>query len=75
MKELKGFYQEAVLEELLYNGEITQLEYIYHHSQEMIDDFKMYCKKRSLQETEASAAAYSDFLLKREEYNHIDGLD
>ncbi len=75
MTKLKGFYQVAVLEDLLYNGEITQLEYIYHHSQEMIDDFKTYCEKRSLQETEASAAAYSDFLLKREEYNHVDRLD
>ena len=40
MIELKGFYNEETLQELLYKGNITHLEYIYHHSQEKIDAYK-----------------------------------
>ena len=75
MTELNGFYNEDVLEELLYNGEITQLEAIYHHSQERIDDFKGYCQRRGLQEDEAAAEAYNDFILKRQENAHTELLD
>ena len=75
MTKLEGFYNEDVLEQLLYDEEITRLEYIYHHSQEKIDDYKAYCQKRGLQETEASAEAYCDFLLKKEEYAHVNELD
>ena len=75
MADLKGFYNEAVLEELLYNDRITLLEFIYHHSQECIDDFKAYCQKRGLQEDEAAAEAYHDFMLKRQENAHTELLD
>lgn len=75
MTKLQGFYNEDVLEELLYNGEITWLEFIYHHSKERIDDFKTYCQRRGLQETEETAEAYSDYLLKREENAHVEDLD
>jgi len=75
MPELQGFYNEDVLEELLYNGEITTLEYVYHHSQERKDDFKDYCQRRGLQETEDAAKAYLNYLLKREENAHVDNLD
>ena len=75
MTNLQGFYNEDVLEELLYNGEITRLEFIYHHSQKRKDDFKAYCQKRGLQETEAAAEAYCNYLLKREENAHVDNLD
>ena len=75
MANLKGFYNEEVLEELLFDGKITRLEFIYHHSQERIDDFKAYCQKRGLQEDETAAEAYADFRLKREENAHVDTLD
>ena len=75
MGNLNGFYNEEDLEELLFKGEITRLEFIYHHSQERIDDFKAYCQKRGLQEDEAAAEAYSDFILKRQENAHTDLLD
>ena len=42
MAELNGYYNEEVLQELLYNKKITTLEYVYHHSKERIDDFKKY---------------------------------
>ena len=75
MVPLKGFYNEDVLQELLYKGEITQLEYIYHHSQERIDNFKAYCQKRGIQEDETAARAYMDWLLKQEENAHTELLD
>ena len=75
MTGLQGFYNEEVLQELLYNGQITRLEYIYHHSQDRIDDFKYYCEKRGLQETEETAEAYNGYLLKREEKAHVEYLD
>lgn len=75
MAELEGFYNENVLEELLYNNKISTLEYIYHHSQERIDDFKKYCQRRGSDETEEAAKAYCKFLLKREENAHVENLD
>ena len=75
MKELKGFYNEEVLEEMLYKGEISRLEFIYHHSQKRIDDYKAYCQKKGLQEDEESAEAFADFLLRREEKEHTEELD
>lgn len=75
MIELKGFYNQNTLQELLYKGNITQLEYIYHHSQEKIDAYKAYCQKRNLQEDEKSAVAFSDYLLRFEESSHTELLD
>lgn len=75
MIELKGFYNEETLQELLYKGNITHLEYIYHHSQEKIDAYKAYCQKRNLQEDESSAVAFCDYLVKSEESAHTDLLD
>ena len=75
MLPLKGFYKEETLQELLFKGNISQLEYVYHHSQERIDDFKDYCQKRGLQEDERAATAYADYLLKREEDAHTEILD
>ncbi len=75
MVPLKGFYNEDVLQELLYKGNITRLEYIYHHSQEKIDNFKAYCQKRGIQEDETAATAYMDWLLKQEENAHTELLD
>lgn len=75
MITLEGFYNQETLEELLFNGDISRLEYIYHHSQERIDDYKAYCQKRGVREDEASAEAYSDFLLKCETNSHTELLD
>lgn len=75
MLELKGFYKEETLEELLYKGNISRLEFIYHHSQERIDDFKTYCQKHGLQENETAAEQYSDFILQRQEESHTELLD
>ena len=75
MITLKGFYNEQTLDEMLFKGQISRLEYIYHHSQEMIDDFKQYCQKKRLQENEETANSYTAYCLKREEKAHIEELD
>ena len=73
--ELKGYYNEDVLSELLYKEEITHLEYIYHHSKERIDDFKEYCEENGFKEDEMAAENFFDELLKREEESHLDNME
>ena len=72
---LEGFYNEEYLDPLVYEGKITRLEYIYHHSQEMIDEFKNYCSQNGLQEDETAANKFMDWQLQMEEQAHTDGLD
>lgn len=72
---LEGFQDEQTLNELLYEGKISQLEYIRHHSQEMTDEFKEFCKQNGLEENEESADRFRDNLLRKEEEAHTDGLD
>ena len=73
--DLEGFYSEEYLDELVYEGKITRLEYIYHHSQEMIDEFKDYCSQNGLKEDETAANKFMDWQLEQEEKAHTDGLD
>ena len=73
--DLEGFYSEEYLDELVYEGKITRLEYIYHHSQEMIDEFKDYCSQNGLKEDETAANKFMDWQLQMEEQAHTDGLD
>lgn len=73
--ELMGFYNEDVLSELLYNEEISHLEYIYHHSRERIEDFKGYCGENGFNEDEEAAESFFDNLLRREEESHLDNMD
>lgn len=73
--KLEGFYNEETLEQLLFDENITRLEYIYHHSQEMIDEYKEFCKQNGLEENEESANKFQDWQLQKEEDAHTDGLD
>ena len=41
-QKLEGFYNEDVLDELLEEGKITNLDYIYHHSEEMKSNYAEY---------------------------------
>ena len=34
-QKLEGFYNEDVLDELLEEGKITNLDYIYHHEEQL----------------------------------------
>ena len=75
MIEFKGFYDENVLQELLFDSKISWMEYTYHHSQENIDAFNEFCREKGLEENEESASAFSDYELKCEEEAHSDSLD
>ena len=57
---LKGFYNEEILDDLLFEGKICRLEYIYHHSQERIDDYKKYSQRRGWTADETSAEDCTD---------------
>ena len=41
----------------------------------MIDNFQKFCKENNLQEDEAAANKFMDWLLEQEEKAHTDGLD
>ena len=65
--ELKGYYNERTLDELLQEGKICRLEYIYHHSAEMRRDFSDFCLKESLQQNDKAAEAFHESRLRQKE--------
>lgn len=75
MTELRDFYNEEDLDKMLYEGEITHLQYVQHHSQQMKDDFEEFCRKNDLEENEEAANKFKDHLLKCEEDAHTDLID
>lgn len=58
MVELKGYYNENVLQELLDDNKISSLEYIYHHSEDKIDKFRGFCQCNNIPEDEHSAVLF-----------------
>lgn len=58
--KLEGFYNEDVLDELLEEGKISNLDYIYHHSEEMKAEYSKYCSEgdNPVEQTEESAGAF-----------------
>lgn len=73
--ELKGFYNENILGEMLAKGEITRLEYVYHHSEEMRDDYIGFCKEKGLEQNEQSAEDFMEYQKNQEEAAHTECLD
>ena len=67
MINLEGFYSEEYLHRLLYEGEISRLEYIYHHSEERKQAFLNYCVEHKLPVTETSAEQFMQYELEQEE--------
>ena len=67
MIRLEGFYKEEYLHRLLYDGQISRLEYIYHHSEEKKAAFLDYCHEHGLPVTEDSAEQFMQYELKQEE--------
>lgn len=70
MKELQGFYNEDVLQELLFNGEINHLSFVFHHSEEKKADFLAYCQKEGLEPNDLAAQKFVEYELKEEERSH-----
>ena len=69
--ELQGFINEGTLNELLDNEKISTLEYIWHHSQEMKDDFMEFCHARHFPVNEKMALKYMDYRLELENNGDI----
>lgn len=65
--ELHGFYKEETLNELLQENKISRLEYIYHHSQEMKEDFEQFCKERELSQNNEAAQQFAEYRLDLED--------
>ena len=57
-QKLEGFYNEDVLDELLEEGKITNLDYIYHHSEKMKSNYAEYCSEDKLEQNEETAGAF-----------------
>ena len=70
MIELKGFYNEAVLHDLLAKGEIGYLDYVMHLSEEIRDRYKDYCSKNNLQLDDESAEKFFGVLVEEENKVH-----
>lgn len=75
MVKLEGFYNDDTLKPMLHNGEITTLDYVYHQSEQMKEQYIDYCKKRGLQQNEKSAQTFLEWSLNHEEVAHTDYLD
>lgn len=60
--------------EKLYNGEITQLQYVLQ-SAEMKREYEKYCEEKDLQQNESSAQQYMNYLLNQEVEAHTEYLD
>ena len=75
MIKLNGYYNEETLDELLYKGEITRLDYLYHHSEEKKQQFEEYCRKNDLPLNEDTALKFFQLEIKQEDRDHTDNLD
>lgn len=75
MAELKGYYNQEVLDEILHDDRIGRLEYIYHHSDQMKEDFSRFCTENRLDQDDASAEKFFDARLEKEEKSHTEYLD
>lgn len=68
--ELKGFYNESVLQQLLRSGEIGKMEYVMHLSEETKRGFLDYCTEHKLPQSEESAEEYFKTLVEKENKDH-----
>lgn len=69
------FYDQGELAQMLYDGNISGIDYVTHQSEELTNQFKEYCAKRAVPENEESAGNYLNHLLRKEERSHTEGLD
>lgn len=72
MVELKGFYSAESLDPLLQEGQISNLEYLFHHEDKK-DEFENYCKRNNLRPDEDAADSFMEFLLETEKDDHLNG--
>ena len=75
--ELNGFLGEEEINELYFAHQITDQQYVKHHSQEMLDAYNSYLQDNGLEDSEESAAKYleednSVAMLEMEEENEME---
>lgn len=56
--ELNGFIGEEKINELFFSHQITDQQYVKHHSQEMLDAYNNYLQDNGLEDCEESASKY-----------------
>lgn len=75
MVKLEEFYNDDTLKPMLHNGEITTLDYVYHQSEQIKQQYIDYCQERGLQQDENSAKTFMEWSLNQEEKAHSEYLD
>ena len=75
MVKLEGFYNYENMKLMLHSGEITTLDYVYHQSEQLKQQYIDYCKKRGLQQDEKSAQTFLEWSLNQEITAHTEYLD
>ena len=58
--ELNGFIGEEEINKLFFSHQITDQQYVKHHSQEMLDAYNNYLQDNGLEDCEESASKYLD---------------
>lgn len=66
--ELKGFYDEDTLIELLQEGKISILQFVWNQSAERRKDYLDFCSNKNLEKGEASARLFMQYVTEEETY-------
>ena len=69
--ELHGYYPEEKLVDWIQEGDITCMQYEFHHSVERRREFVEFCKEKHLDLTEEAAKAFVEHRLTMEENGDI----
>ena len=75
MINLKGFYNINILQKMLYEGQITHLDYVMHHTEEDKQAFLDFCKDEKIEADNDAAQRFLKKQLKDIEKAHINMLD
>ena len=75
--ELNGFIGEEEINKFFFSHQITDQQYVKHHSQEMLDAYNSYLQDNALEDSEESASRYLDeddsvAMLEMEEENEME---
>ena len=66
--ELNGFYNEEELAELLDRNEITNKDFITHHSPELLKQYEDFCSDFGLEQNEDSAEQFMEEMQLKFDY-------
>lgn len=66
--ELNGFYNEEELAELLDRNEITNKDFITHHSPELLKQYEDFCSDFGLEQDEDSAEQFMEEMQLKFDY-------